>query len=348
MILLPLNTRLYGTVFDLDDIVTTIADIEIQMQDPIFWNDHENASNLSKNLNDAKEQSEFWQQFETQLHDYNTLSDGDLEIMADEIHTFIKNFNTHYTSIFLSGPHDNSDALMHIHAGAGGVDAQDWASILIEMYRKYCEKHNFDFRVLNQTFGEQNGIKNATIEITGKRVFGMLKHESGVHRLVRKSPFNASGLRHTSFAMIELLPEIKNKNLIIDEQDLRIDTFKSSGPGGQNVNKLETAVRITHVPTNTIASVQSERSQAQNKQKAMLLIHSKLTQLMQKHQAQELEELRGKIKDQKIEWGNQIRSYVLHPYQLVKDHRTNIETNDVESVLNGIIDIFIEAQTAQL
>lgn len=317
------------------------------MQDSSFWNDHEKANRLSKELNDAKEEVMFWDSFQKQLDEFSALSDDELETVADNVRDFVKTFDKQYIKVFLSDKHDKNNALMHIYAGAGGVDAQDWAGMLMEMYRRYCESHGFEFHVLHEHLGEQRGIKSASIEITGKLAYGMLRGETGIHRLVRISPFSAKSLRHTSFAMIELLPEIQDTKFNIDEKDLKIDTFRSSGPGGQNVNKLETAVRITHIPTNTVAAVQSERSQAQNKEKAMVLLQSKLVKLVGEHRVKEISDLRGKVKDQQIEWGNQIRSYVLHPYQMVKDHRTNTEVSNAEKVLEGDIDIFIEAEIIQ-
>ncbi|MFH1769851.1 MAG: peptide chain release factor 2 [Parcubacteria group bacterium] len=321
-----------------------MSDIELAMQASDFWKDHIKSGEISKELNSLKEELGVWEGFEEKLDGYLQMSDDDLVKIEDALTDFEKNFKKQYIKVFLSGKYDKNDAIMHIHAGAGGVDAADWAGMLLEMYQKYCEDHGYEFTVLHKALGEQKGIKNATGEIKGKYAFGYLKKESGVHRLVRISPFSAKSLRHTSFAMVELLPKIEYTKMNIDSDDLKIDTFKSSGPGGQNVNKLETAVRITHTPTNTVASVQSERSQAQNKEKAMMLLSSKLAKLLEEHRVKEVSELRGKLKDQQIEWGSQIRSYVLHPYQMVKDHRTNTEVSNIEGVLQGELDEFIEAE----
>lgn len=219
------------------------------------------------------------------------------------------------------------------------MDAQDWASMLLRMYQRYAQNKNWGFTILNQSYGEQKGIKNAICEITGENAYDILKGEAGVHRLVRISPFSAKGLRHTSFALIEILPEIISRDLKINPNDLKIDTFRSSGPGGQNVNKLETAVRVTHIPTGIMVAVQSERSQAQNKEKAMQLLLSRIAQRMEEAKAKELSELRAERRE--IEWGSQIRSYVLNPYQMVKDHRTGVKSSQPEKVLDGDLDKFL-------
>ncbi len=240
---------------------------------------------------------------------------------------------------------------MEIFAGAGGVDAQDWATMLLRMYLRYVEKKGFSLKVIEQSFGEAGGpegrigTKSAILEIRGKYAFGLLKRETGVHRLVRQSPFSAKDLRHTSFVLVNVLPEIGRediKDIEIKDEDLKVDVFKSSGPGGQNVNKRETAVRITHIPTNTVVSCQSERQQGLNKEKAMSILYSKLYQLEQDKKEKELKQVKGEVVS--ASWGNQIRSYVLHPYKMVKDLRTEVETSNVESVLDGGIDQFIEAE----
>ena len=224
------------------------------------------------------------------------------------------------------------------------MDAQDWASMLLKMYQRYSQKKGWDFKILHQSFGEQKGIKNAISEIKGGNAYDILKGESGVHRLVRLSPFSSKSLRHTSFALVEILPEIVSKDIKINPSDLRIDTFKSSGPGGQNVNKVETAVRVTHIPTSIAVAVQSERSQAQNKEKAMQLLASRLAKKMEESKIKELAELKPELKSGSIEWGSQIRSYVLHPYQMVKDHRTGVKSSQPDRVLDGELDKFIETE----
>jgi len=240
---------------------------------------------------------------------------------------------------------------MEIFSGAGGIDAQDWATMLLRMFERYCERKVFQVKIIHQSFGEGGGpegrigTKSATLEIKGSYAYGFLKNESGVHRLVRQSPFSAKKLRHTSFVLVEVLPEVGKKEqeeIKIKPEDLRLDTFRSSGPGGQYVNKRESAVRITHLPTGTTVSSQSERLQGLNKDKAMKVLYAKLYQLKEAERKKELKEIKGKTVS--ASWGNQIRSYVLHPYKLVKDLRTGVETSDVEEVLDGDLDKFIEKE----
>ncbi len=241
--------------------------------------------------------------------------------------------------------YEKNKALLNIYAGAGGVDAQDWASMLLRMYQRFAQKHRWHFNILSESLGEQKGIKSATAEITGDKVYETLKGESGVHRLVRISPFSAKNLRHTSFALIEILPEIISQAIKLSPSELKFDTYRSSGPGGQNVNKLETAVRVTHIPTGIAVAVQSERSQAQNKEKAIQILTSKLAQKMEEAKIKELSELKPEMKSGSIEWGSQIRSYVLHPYQMVKDHRTGVKSSQPDKVLDGDLDKFVTAES---
>lgn len=238
------------------------------------------------------------------------------------------------------------NALLAIYAGAGGRDAQDWASILLRMYERYAQSQNWKVKILDRHFSEEGGIKSALLEIKGKYAYGYLKKETGVHRLVRVSPFSAKNLRHTSFAMVEVLPELdieSEKKVKIKPEDLKIEIFKSSGPGGQYVNKRETAVRIRHLPTGIVVSCQSERTQGANKEKALKILKSKMLKLEEEKQKKELDKLRGGKKIS-IEWGNQIRSYIMHPYKLVKDHRTGYEEPDIEKVLDGKLESFIEEE----
>lgn len=232
-------------------------------------------------------------------------------------------------------------ALLNIYAGAGGVDAQDWASMLLRMYQRYSGKKGWSFVVLHHSLGEQGGSKSVSAEIRGDNAYDLLQEESGVHRLVRISPFSAKKLRHTSFAMVEILPEIITAEIKLDPGDLRFETFRSSGPGGQNVNKLETAVRVIHIPTGTSVAVQSERSQAQNKEKAMQMLYSKLILRMESEKASQINDLKPGVS---IEWGSQIRSYVLHPYQMVKDHRTGVKSSQPDKILDGDLDKFVNSK----
>jgi len=242
----------------------------------------------------------------------------------------------------LSGSYDRGNALLAIHAGAGGTDSQDWAEMLQRMYLRWCENHNYETEVLDLTPGEEAGIKSITISVDGQFAYGYLRPEKGVHRLVRLSPFDAAHRRHTSFALVEVLPQIEDDAEVqIDSSDLRIDTYRSAGAGGQNVQKNDTAVRITHLPTGIVVTCQNERSQAQNRENAMRVLRARLYDIRQEQLEEKIAELRGDYI--KAEWGSQIRSYVLHPYQMVKDHRTNFEMGNSQGVLDGDLDGFIEA-----
>jgi peptide chain release factor 2 len=242
----------------------------------------------------------------------------------------------------LSGKYDRGNALLAIHAGAGGTDSQDWAEMLERMYLRWAERHGYQTDILDQTDGEEAGIKSVTIGVGGPLAYGYLRPEKGVHRLVRLSPFDAAHRRHTSFALVEVLPEFDEADEIqIPPEDIKIDVYKSSGAGGQNVQKNATAVRLTHIPTGLVVTCQNERSQVQNRENALRVLKARLLEMKQEAQAEKISELRGEYT--KAEWGSQIRSYVLHPYQLVKDHRTDYETGDTQSVLDGELDPFIEA-----
>jgi len=244
--------------------------------------------------------------------------------------------------ILLSGPYDGNNAILTLHAGAGGTEAQDWVQMLYRLYIRWGERHGYKVETLDLLSGDEAGIKSATISISGENAYGYAKSEKGVHRLVRISPFDASGRRHTSFASVDVIPEVSEDNEItIDPEDLRVDTYRSGGAGGQHVNKTDSAIRITHLPSGVVVQCQSERSQTQNKATAMRVLQAKLLELKRKEQEDEISEIRGE--QQEIAWGSQIRSYVFHPYSLVKDHRTNVETGNVSAVMDGEIDAFIAA-----
>lgn len=296
--------------------------------------------------------SEFWKDQAKAVEITKTLSDFQQEIAEFEAIKTEDDLRKIELRAFLSGKYDKGDAVLSIYSGAGGQDAQDWAAMLLRMYLRYSDRKDWKAKIIDQSFGEPGtegriGIKSTAIEIKGNYAYGFLKKETGVHRLVRISPFSAQSLRHTSFAMVEVLPEIslrEEQELEVKPDELKIDVYKSSGPGGQNVNKRMTAVRITHLPTKITVAAQSERSHAQNKEQAMKLLYARLYRLREEEKTKELAKIKGKTVS--IEWGSQIRSYVLHPYKMVKDLRTNIETSDTEGVLDGNINQFIEAELA--
>ena len=281
----------------------------------------------------------------SELFDVLKIAGGDEELKK-EIEKRVAKLEEKYENeefrVFLSGPYDRGDAYLSIYSGAGGLDAQDWAQMLLRMYQRYFDKKEYKHEVVDISYGEEKGIKEATAEVRGHYAYGFLKSEAGVHRLVRISPYSAQKLRHTSFALVEVLPKLDESIAVeINEDDLRVDTFRSSGPGGQNVNKRDTAVRVTHITTGISAASQNERSQATNKNKALELLRAKLYAVKLKEQREELAGIKGESIS--AEWGSQIRSYVLHPYQQIKDHRTGVETSDVNAVLNGELDLFIDA-----
>jgi peptide chain release factor 2 len=287
-----------------------------------------------------------WQALRQRADDLVELLDFEDESLRDELEKEVEALENEVdrreTRALLSGEYDSSDAILAIHAGAGGTDSQDWAAMLQRMYLRWAESHDYETRILDLSEGEEAGIKSVTISLEGDYAYGYLKAEKGVHRLVRLSPFDSANRRHTSFALVEVLPEVEADNDIeINPNDLRIDTYRSAGAGGQNVQKNETAVRITHLPTGLVVTCQNERSQTQNKENAMKVLKARLLELKEEQQAEELAEIKGD--HVKAEWGSQIRSYVLHPYQMVKDHRTDVEIGNTQAVLDGNLDAFIES-----
>lgn len=314
-----------------------------------FWQDINSATATMEKISflksEIEEVSDLMQRINSSLEIAKVPSEA--EVMKSDIESEIaqisKKMEELEFKLFLTGKFYGGPAILSIHAGQGGTEAMDWALMLQRMYLRYAEKKGWKSFHLSETKGEEAGIKSASIEITGDHVYGYLRNEAGTHRLVRQSPFNADKLRQTSFALVEVLPVIENvKEIEISPDDLEIDTFKSSGPGGQNVQKVETAVRVRHRPSGIVISAQSERSQAQNKENALKLLRSKLYKLEEEKREKEERKLKGEYKT--ASWGNQIRNYILHPYKLVKDLRTNVESNDPQSVLDGELDEFIEAE----
>jgi peptide chain release factor 2 len=336
--------------FDLESKRRQIAELEEQVNQPDFWNDPQNAAQVIKRLGALKSEVERFENLQQRLRSIVELAElameeGDDSVLSDlerELAEAEQIFQQVEISVLLSGEHDRSNAILSITPGAGGTDAQDWAAMLARMYQRWAQRHGFEFEILDYSEGKEAGIKSFTALVKGDYAYGLLKTERGVHRLVRISPFDADKSRHTSFAAVDVIPEIgEDIKVDIREEDLEIETFRSSGPGGQHMQKNETAVRITHKPTGIVVTCQSERSQHRNKEVALQILKAKLYELERRKREEELARLRGELPE--ISFGSQIRSYVLHPYKLVKDLRTDVETSDVESVLDGDLDEFIYA-----
>jgi peptide chain release factor 2 len=321
-----------------------LKDLKEKTEQTDFWQKKDQTSILKelqrlKNLKGEFDSilNTFEESFE--LLDLFAQSEIELEKIDEEVNRLIKKVRIFKINILLNKEEDNSNCFLTINAGAGGTESQDWAEMLLRMYIRFCERENFITKIMDYQAGEEAGIKSATIFVKGENAYGFLKNEHGIHRLVRISPFDTNKRRHTSFAGVYVVPEIQEAKIEIDPKDLRIDTYRAGGAGGQHVNKTDSAVRITHEPTNTVVQCQNERSQTQNKEAAMKMLMSKLAQ----KQKEEEEAKLGKIDKKKIEWGSQIRSYVLHPYKMIKDHRTNYESPQPDLVLDGDIMPFIEA-----
>ena len=340
----------WGIHFDLVNKKEKVEEIEAIMQEPNFWDSPEKSQNYMKELKNLKDSINEYEELKREYEDVETLLEMGYEMqdasLIPEVEEALDLFVTHYERLhletLLSGEYDGNNAILTLHAGAGGTESCDWASMLCRMYQRFADKKGFTTEMIDFLDGDEAGYKSVTLEIKGLNAYGYLKSERGVHRLVRISPFNAAGKRQTSFVSCDVMPDIEEDlDIEIDEGDLRIDTYRSSGAGGQHVNKTSSAIRITHIPTGIVVQCQNERSQFQNKDKAMQMLKAKLYLLKQQENAEKESGIRGEVKD--INFGNQIRSYVLQPYTLVKDHRTGEEVGNAQNVLDGNLDPFINS-----
>lgn len=334
-----------GEILNLNKKQTELSKLEKQMSAPNFWQNREEATQISQQASDLKTEIDEFNNLQTNLQDLSEFVGTDLDLSAEkqveqELEKIEKNYLNLEFKTLLSEKYDSHNALLSIYAGAGGTDAQDWAQMLERMFLRFVENKNWKVNILDRQSGAEAGIKSVDLEILSNYAYGNLKSENGVHRLVRISPFDAEKMRHTSFALVQVLPELpETQDIKIDEKDLKIDTFKSGGHGGQSVNTTDSAVRIKHIPTGITVSCQNQRSQLQNKNTALKILASKIEQYNLAEKEEERQKIRGQFTE--AAWGNQIRSYVLHPYKQVKDHRTDYETQDVDKVLDGELDNFI-------
>lgn len=327
-----------------------IAEAENRMAEPGFWDDTETAQQLINETNIHKEKFQQFHQFADELEELELMSEMQQEEFDAETQTELEErllalkekLSIYELSLLLNEPYDKNNVIMELHPGAGGTESQDWGSMLLRMYTRWAESHGFQVETLDYQAGDEAGIKSVTLLIKGYNAYGYLKSEKGVHRLVRISPFDSAKRRHTSFCSVDIMPELdENVEIDINSDDLKIDTYRASGAGGQHINKTESAVRVTHIPTGTVVASQAQRSQLKNREQAMGMLKAKLYQLEMDKKAQEAAALRGEQLE--IGWGSQIRSYVFHPYSMVKDHRTNFETGNVQAVMDGDLDGFIDA-----
>jgi len=337
-------------LFDIASKSNRLKELEETTNQEGFWNDQENSTKVLQEIKLLKDKVTTYNTIVSDLDDLEVLTqmvdEENDEAMCSEVFSSLrklsKNVDKLETENLLSGPHDKNNAIITIHPGAGGTESQDWAQMLYRMYNMWAEKNGFKLEEIDYLDGDVAGIKSVTFRIVGTYAYGYMKSESGVHRLVRISPFDSGGRRHTSFASVEVIPEIDDTvNIVINPEDLKVDTYRSSGAGGQHVNKTESAIRITHIPTNIIVSCQTQRSQIQNREYAMKMLISKLVELKERENKERIEDLKGVQRE--IAWGSQIRSYVFCPYTLVKDHRTNYEVGNVQAVMDGEINDFIDS-----
>ena len=336
----------FRSIFDLAIKEQELQNLQQQAETPGFWDAPEAAQKVMKSIAELNDTIDEWHKLNSDINGLKSLLELDDGSLTAEIESQVEKFERilaqKETELLVSGKYDKGNAILAIHAGAGGTEAQDWAEMLERMYLRWAEQHGYKTEILDRSSGEEAGIKSVTISIQGKMAYGYLKSEKGVHRLVRLSPFDAAHRRHTSFALVEVLPELEdNDEVVIHPDDIIIEVYKSSGAGGQNVQKNMTAVRIIHLPTGLVVTCQNERSQTQNRENALKVLRSRLFELQMQAREEMVSELKGEFK--KVEWGSQIRSYVLHPYQMVKDHRTEYETSNTQAVLDGDLDDFMEA-----
>lgn len=323
------------------------------MQEPGFWENTKRAEEITKECKFIKDKIESFNKLQSKVEDIEVLREimeEDDEESSNEIIETIrsieKEIDDYNMKILLSGEYDRNNAILTLHVGVGGTDANDWTEMLLRMYTRWCEKKGYNIDTLDLLPGDEAGIKSVTLKVSGEYAYGYLKAEKGIHRLVRISPYNANGKRQTSFASMEVLPELtKEQDITIKADDLKVDTYRSGGAGGQHVNKTDSAVRITHIPTGIVVQCQNERSQFANRDTAMEMLKSKLVELKERAHKEKIEDLTGELKD--MGWGSQIRSYVFHPYSMVKDHRTDVETSNTTAVMDGEIDMFINAYLKQ-
>ena len=339
-----------GQSLELDRKKARMEELEAKMEEPDFWSEPEKAQEITKELKGIKDTVEGYDSLEQDMDDISTMIEMGYEEndeslipeIREMLDTFTDTFEKMRIQTLLSGEYDSNNVIVTLHAGAGGTESCEWAGMLYRMYNKWAESHGYKTEVLDYLDGEEAGIKSITFEVKGENAFGYLKSERGVHRLVRISPFNAAGKRQTSFASCDVMPDIE-EDLSVDiaDEDIRVDTYRASGAGGQHINKTDSAIRITHIPTGVVVQCQNERSQHKNKEKAMQMLKAKLYLIKEQENREKLSDIRGEVSDNG--WGNQIRSYVLQPYTMVKDHRTNEESGNVQSVLDGNLDPFINA-----
>ena len=335
-----------GGIFDLEEKKNRIKELEEEQTKEDFWQNVDRANEVNKELSNLKKELNLYSDLNKQINEGLELLNSDVDndiilLISEELSTLSSKINDLETAVTLNGEFDSLNVYLEIHPGAGGTESCDWASMLERMYQRFCEKYNYKWEIIDEQNGEEAGIKSVTIKISGDYAYGYLKNETGVHRLVRISPFDAGARRHTSFASVSIMPEIKKEiNVEIKESDLKIDVYHSSGAGGQSVNTSNSAVRITHIPTKTVVTCQNERSQLNNKEQAMKMLKNKLSMIELEKERQKTNELKGESSS--INFGSQIRSYILEPYKMVKDHRTNYQNNEPEKILDGnIMDMLV-------